>query len=605
MRESNITNTMYRYEALIQAIGFFTQRFSLQQLSEYSFDFTNEILVLNASALFMLEDNEYKLKNQRLYKINNYTIKNNEKLQKIATLHGSVMLNNFNNYFEKKDIDHLNMAMVLPLIIDDLLIGFIVADGKAMGSFQEDDYIIAMSLMRLFNNSLENSKNFMDLKDKNKQLDEKIFNLFAINQSAKSLLAELGIDKLKKMAVDVFSEIACSKITSFGVVDDISGNLKILGYRNIDNFSTCLTEFHIKPSVVLDHNKIVLNIEKDMEIVKEIFVNWEEFHSLGAQYIVLLVRDKLIGLVTLGEPINQTHYHPSMFELIESLASFTYIALKNAMLFEEIQQQKQIIEAKFHILTKLNGLINNINQCISIEELCDVTLKTLNISFGIQKAFIAFKEENQYKILHSIDGIGVGLCFQLNNKWDETFDGDSVYDFAAEGMYDYLDEALCRSFHDATGIVIAPIKTCDFSFEDNTSPAAYLIILKTYSNLQPEEILLIDTIAKNISPIIYHMNALEEYKQDYVPNYKRLFHQSLCKKLEDKNKYHVDFNVYYSMIRKNPLDEVDVSIYEAYEHYLIENYLFIISYDDLDLKDFRKTPPIEEIEDILKYDFIE
>ncbi len=40
----------------------------------------------------------------------------------------------------------------------------------------------------MFNNSLENSKIFADLKEKNKVLDEKIFNLFAINQSKKAFI---------------------------------------------------------------------------------------------------------------------------------------------------------------------------------------------------------------------------------------------------------------------------------------------------------------------------------------------------------------------------------------------------------------------------------
>ncbi|SNS80116.1 GAF domain-containing protein [Anaerovirgula multivorans] len=604
MNGLHITNRMYRYDALIKAIDFFTQRFSPQQLSEYSFDFANEILTLNASALFVIQGNEFKLKNKRLYTFSDYSIKNTKKLQKIATLHGSILLNHFDSYFDEGDIDYLNMNIVIPLIIDDLLFGFIIADGKVMGSFDEDDYTMAMALMRLFNNSLENSRNFLDLKGKNKQLDEKVFNLFAINQSAKSLLSELGLDRLKSMAVDVFSEIACSRITSFGMMDDISSTLKILAYRNVENFSTQLTEIEVDLSVELDSNKIVLDLNKDIETIKKLFINWEEFHPLGARYIVLLVRDKLLGLVTLSEPINQPHYDDSMFELIESLASFTYIALKNAMMFEEVRKQKEITEAKYNTLYKLNMLINNINECISIEELCDVTLKTLNISFDIQKAFIAFKEENQYKIMWSIEDIGVGETFKINEEWEDTFDGDTIYNFATESLHSYLNEDLCKLFNDSTGIVITPITLNKLDIEENVGPLAYLVILKTLDNLQQEEILLIDTVAKNISPIIYHMNILDECKQKYLPNNKSLFYESISRKVEDRNKYHVDFNVYYTMLKKHPFIEIDLSMYQDYEYYLIENYLFIISYDDLGLMDFKKLSSINTFEDILKHDFL-
>lgn len=603
MNDNHITNRMYRYDALIKAIDFFTQRFSPEQLSEYSFDFANEILTLHASALFIKEGNIFKLRNKRLYDFNDYSIKNNIKLQKIATLHGSIILNHFNVYFDEREIAYLKMGIVIPLIIDDLLFGFIIADGKVMGSFDEEDFTMAKALMRLFNNSLENSRNFLHLKEKNKQLDEKVFNLFAINQSAKSLLLELEIDRLKNMAVDVFGEIACSSITSFGMMDDINNTLKILGYRNVGNFSTFLTEIKVNQDINLDSNKIVLNFKKDVELIKKIFVNWEEFQLLGAKYIVLLVRDKLIGLVTLGDPINQTYYDDSTFELIESLASFTYIALKNAMMFEEISKQKEIIEAKYNTLHKLNMLINNINECISIEELCDITLKTLNISFGIQTAFIAFAEENHYKIMWSIDDIGLGETFEINEEWKNTFEGDTIYNFAAESIHNYLNEGLCSLLQNTTGIVISPIALNKLNIE-HSGPLAYLVILRTSNNLQQEEIILIDTVAKNISPIIHHMVMLEEQEKNYLPNNRKLFYESICSKIEDRNKYHIDFHVYYKILKKHPFLEPNLSIYQDYEHYLIENYLFVVSYEDLNLIDFEKMSNIDSFEDISMYDFI-
>lgn len=65
--ENDITSTIYRYEALLQAIDFFTQRFNLDYLSEFAFEFTNEILTLNSSALFLREGNDYILKKKRYY----------------------------------------------------------------------------------------------------------------------------------------------------------------------------------------------------------------------------------------------------------------------------------------------------------------------------------------------------------------------------------------------------------------------------------------------------------------------------------------------------------------------------------------------------------
>lgn len=599
-----VTNRMYRYDALIKAVDFFTQRFTPEQLSKYAFEFANEILTLKASALFIIDGDEFILKSKRLYNIQNYSIKNKTKIQKIATLHGSIILNRFENYFPIEVLDKFDMNLVIPLIIDDLLFGFIISDGKTVGDFNEDDYTMAVCLMRLFNNALENNRNFTDLKTKNKQLDQKIFNLFAINQSARSLLSELELDNLISMAVDIFSEMTSSKITSFGIVDKVSNKLRILGYRNIEDFSTHLADLEIRPQAEFSHRKVMLSLEEDIDLIKELFVNWEEFYSLGAQYVVLLVKDELLGLVTLAEPVNQEDYDIAIFELIESLASFTYIALENAILFEETQRQKQIIEAKYDVLTSFNQLVENINECISIEELCDITLKTLNISFDIEKAFIAFKEnEKQYRIKHSIDDIGVGEILNINEKWEESYDGDMIYNFAAENNQDYLEKDLLDLFYDSTGLVISPIITERFNLEGWESPFAYLLVLKTPNNLQEEEVLLIDTITKNISPTIYHMNVLEEHKQRYIPDKRQLFYESINKKIQEKDKFNVNINIYYRLVETHPFADVDLSMYEKYEHYLIDNYLFIICYDDLDLLNFKKIPSINSLKDVLDYNF--
>ena len=598
-----VTNRMYRYDALIKAIDFFTQRFTLEQLSKYSFEFANEILTLNSSALFILQDGEFRLKNKRLYNLKEYRIENKEKIQKIASLHGSIILDNFGNFFEDEDIENLKMDLVIPLIIDGLLFGFIISDGKALGEFNDEDYTMAMALMRLFNNSLENSRNFRDLKIRNRELDQKIFNLFAVNQSAKSLLSELSLDNLITMAVDVFSELTTSKITSFGIVDEISQKLQILGYRNVDTFTTALTEFEINPNVIPSRDKIVLNLDKDIDRVKELFVNWKEFYSLNAQYIILLVRDRLLGLVTISEPLADKDYDATMFELIESLASCTFIALENALLFEETSRQKEIIEAKFQTLSNFNTLVNNINQCISIEELCDITLQTLNISFDIERAFIAFREGDCYRIKYSIDEIGLNQTLFINDKWQTTFDGDTIYNFLAQDNISYLGEEICKLFDDSTGMVISPIILDRLEIGERKKPFAYIVVLKTPDNLQEEEILLIDTIAKNITPVIYHMDLLDKYQKSYVPNSRQLFYDAIDKKLKARDKYNLDFNIYYKILNGGPFHHRNLTKYQAYEHYLIDNYLFIISYEDLSLEDFKTMASIDKLEDIKKYNF--
>lgn len=151
------TNSGYCYEALLKAIDFFTQRFNIDQICYYAFEFSNEILTLNGSALFTFEDGRYVLKNNRLYDAQTKYIDNTSSLSEIPILHGDIIVNDFEMFFDKKIIEEFNIKIAIPLIINETLYGFIISNGKILDDFNKDDLIIASTLTKLFKSSLENS----------------------------------------------------------------------------------------------------------------------------------------------------------------------------------------------------------------------------------------------------------------------------------------------------------------------------------------------------------------------------------------------------------------------------------------------------------------
>ncbi len=596
-------DTIYRYESLLQAIDFFTQRFTLEQLSLYAFKFSHELLNLKACALFIKNQDTFSLKITKSYEYSEYHIDDTEHLQNIATFHGNIIMNKFENFFKKEDLEKFNVKLVIPLIIDEFLYGFILSDGSIHGIFDEDDYILSYSFMRLVNNALENIKHFSDLQTKNKQLDQKIFNLFAINHSAKTLLSQIDLQKLYAMATDIFSEITCSKVTSFGIYDHISNKIQILGYRNVSDFSKYYTELHLHTNTYND--KIVLHFDSDLEIIKSIFVNWEEFVHLDTKYIVLLVKDNIVGLVTLSESVNDCIYDTSTFELIESLASFAYIALSNALLFQKINMQKESIERKFNALSKLNNLVKNINHCTTVNELCALTLKALHLSFGIQKGFIALKKDSTYSIEHSL-GISIhNQDFKINKNWENSFAGETIYDFSSHNLNQYFSPDMIYNFDSANCMILSPITLETSYLYDTSSPMGYLVILETKNSLQEEEILLIDTISKNISPVIHQMNLVANLKENYIEDSRKKFLKNLQNKIEDREKYLIPFHLYYKVIYKHPFQPLDLSAFYDFDCYIIDHYLFVLTYDDLNLNhlNLKELEPLNQIEDVLNFDY--
>ncbi|BCJ86288.1 GAF domain-containing protein [Effusibacillus dendaii] len=601
---SNIASKLFRYEALLNAIEVFTQKFSLDQICNFAFEFTNEVLTLHASMLFVKQGDDFVSVRQKLYPFENYRIENSERLERIATFHGKSIRNRFELFFAPKDIDYLTIRFVIPLIIHDTLYGFIISDGKILGELDDDDYDVANKLMSLVNHSLENSKQFADLQAKNQLLDQTNFNLFMINQSTKALLSEVTLDKLYANAIDVFSEVSRSAVTSLGIYDEWSDTIKIRGYRDVFSHSKQYAELQLHKQIDSGH-KIVLSMEHDQDIIQSIFVNWQQFAVLRAKYIVLIVKDRVIGFVTLSESVDHHDYDESYFQLIESLASATYIAVNNALLFDEISAQKKTLEQKYNTLNNLNKLVNTINHCDNQEEICYLTLRTLHLSFGIKKAFICFKKNGFYLIEHAIGAELHQERFVLSDPWQKTFDGDTVFEYTTASAHDFFNDAeLVESFGNTNCIVISPLLFHNPSAYPGQEPEGFLVILETKDILKEEEVLLIDTIAKNISPILRQIKLTDAVKERYVEDVSKKFLAILAEKIRNREQYQIEFYLYYRKIERNPFQAIDPNTYPGLETYFINPYLFVLTYEPLADPQFKEIPRIQTALDLLQYPFI-
>lgn len=600
------TNSGYCYEALLKAIDFFTQRFNIDQICYYAFEFSNEILTLNGSALFTFEDGKYILKNNRLYDTQTKYIDNTSSLSEIPILHGDIIIHDLDMFFDKKIIEEFKIKMVIPLIINETLYGFIISNGKILDDFNKDDLIIASTLTKLFKSSLENSQHLNELSQKNTQLDQKIFNLFAISQSAKSLLYEVDIDRLYSLATDVFSEITCSKITSFGILDNTTMSIKVLGYRDVLTYNSVCTEFYLNTCDYKDW-QIVFDYEKDLDKIKLVFKNWKDFKLLEAKYIILLVKDKILGVVTLSETINSKVYDSSTFELVEALASFTHIAITNALLVKELITSQKRVQNKYNTLSSLNKIIHNINTCINIDEISTLTLKALSVNFGIKRAFFAYRnKDNEYIISHTI---GVDINNQtlvLNKKWQKVLDGEMLVDYKKEASSVFFDSDILCKVESSNCVVIAPINASkanpDFSY-NKSQPLGFLIIVEAEDSLKEEDILLIDTITKDISPIIRQMDLYNRIRKQYIPDPKIEFKKIIKSKLDERDKYGLEFYLYYKMIIENPFGQEDLPSVDEKLYYKIGSFLFVISDDPIEEDTFYSVPYFASIEELEQFDF--
>lgn len=591
------SNNLQRQDALLQAIDFFTQKFSINQLSSYAFEFTNQILSLHSSALFIRTEKGFELVKVNNYDIDQYFIEDSSKLQRIATFYGNIMTTSFANYFEKKDIETFEPKLIIPLIIKDILYGFIISKGKLEEEISKEDLIMSKALMQLINNSLESSQNLMELQHTNNQLDQKIFNLFSINHSSRILLSELDLNKLYALATDIFSELTSSRITSFGLYDEIKDKIVLRGYKDVFSANKLQLDFELLNNLYKGY-KVVFHYTEDKELLQRIFKNYDDFKHLDSEYIILIVKERVLGFVTISKPVNDRAYDQALFELIESLAASTYISFKNAIYFNEIDRQRRSTQQKLHTLTNLNTLIRNINSCATIDELCDISIKTLHYSFGIKKAFIALKDKDTYVVKNHAGFELHSNILETNNKWED-INSNSFVSYLSCNANEYLPKQLLEDIGETNCLVINPIGNSNTDFTEELGPLGYIVVLQTQQNLKEEEVLLIETMSNSIAPVVNHLQELKKIKKEYAINQREAFINSISTKLANRDEFAIDFYLYYKKIVQIVFEQIDLSCYSEYEYYYFDNMLMIISYDSLDESRFDGSIEVANLEDAM------
>jgi len=343
-REDHSVTDLYRYNVLMEAIDFFSNRLSFEQIVSSAFEFVNELLTVSKSVMYILNGKDYAPAEKKGLEDEPARVACTAKLESFAVFCGAVLNDRakMEEYFSHDFLEACKVQIMIPLIAETTLQGFILLVEKSGGPFAADDTVICDTLMHIFTSALENHNRLVKLQQANNELDEKIFNLFAINESSKILLAEHDMEVLYGLALDVFSELTQSSHTSFFLFDEGAEKYMLKAYKDIYHLkagkeTVCLTLNRDNP---INPGKMLIDTgnPSDVEYFNSLFMEGVEALSFSQLlYIVLLLKgSEVLGLVTLGATVSGSPYKSGIFELVESLASYTYIAISNAILLDRL-----------------------------------------------------------------------------------------------------------------------------------------------------------------------------------------------------------------------------------------------------------------------------
>ncbi len=594
-QSESVTAKLYRYMGLIQTIGLFSQRLTHEQCLDIAFDSVNELVTIAHALLYEVAGEPTVLRLRKVKGIQDApeTLPMTESMKSLPLVGTGILIRQkaIRAVLGDDLCDQLQIRALVPFVDDDTLKGVILLGDKASGAFESDDAIILEALMRLADGSMENNRRYGELARINREMDTKVFDLFAINQATRLLLGETSLDSLAHLSVDVFAEITRSGRTSFFLFREQTGRQEMLAYLNtLDTADLPVCSLVYEGAILPDPCSHVLDLrsEDGQALFARLFPGEAPpATTLGACYLVLLERHgRVVGFVTLGERIGGEPYTADQFEVIESLAAAILIAVDNARLIEALGSQKRALRDRLERLLSLSTLIKNINSSGNMETLLELTGRTLETSFEVRKGMILLFDE-ETTTLHvsrtiGFDGSGI---LKVAGAWEPVLSGTVICEAGTKRLRDFFPESLLPTEDGVEGILIEPIYHTDI----RKLLLGVIVVLKfsETSVREPENLLTMEAISNHLSLMIIALTSLNRQRRFRMPLHVEEFKRELRRRVDEAKERGDSFDLLQVsdergyIFRENNLAR---KLEEHYEHVypVAHNHVFVLPDEDGD-----------------------
>ena len=237
-----------------------------------------------------------------------------------------------------------------------------------------------------------------ELEEKNIGLTQAVDRLQALYNRGLAVNATMDLDKLLNLLSQKSMETMKAQIGYILMLNEKSGNLVVGGGAGISDEFDRQLEIPLKPGGVsywvMNNNepKLVENIDKAREFSK--------MSRLG--FIRESDKEKVIGTITIANPIDGTEFNNSDLELLSTIAAQASIAIRNARLYEEQE----------------TTYLNTVQALVSAIEASDaytrghserVTRFSVSLAKKMGIEGDALKQLEQAAILHDIGKIGIDV----------------------------------------------------------------------------------------------------------------------------------------------------------------------------------------------------
>ena len=554
--EIKMSEQEYAFESdqILEAIDFFTQVLHPEQLETYGYEYVHDALKFQSSQLWMKNGEMMCWKASRgiapIYEQFIVT----QQVARLATKVGVVLTSGLEVYLPEYLMTTYQPNFMMPLIVADELIGLIISN-----SWHTQNLLYAETLKKLINNAfytgiqIEKNTKFRQL------MDRKLYNQMLMHRLMALTLTELDLEQLIKSCVEGIRELTASVKTGFCLYDERMDKMTLRHFEDLRTFKQTYFEVAYNQEVV--SNRLTFSVKDDKELLADMFGSIEPFERIGALYVTLLKKTEVIGFVTMGETITGNPFDVTLFETIESILTAICSAIDNANHLQMLEKQKKQIDQAKSALEHLTQSIKTVTSATDLEELSQLVLQSLEIFAGIDEAYIAYRDEDgMYTIAEGSTEHLRGQRFSLNEQAVNMLSRGVLIDHGMGSLSAYLDSEIPEA--DQLKTCIAPIDVVHFE-EVQKGPCAVILAMSFKTQFLHFELNYLEAMASSIAPIIRQMRTVEALNEERCKTGTELFLEKLEEYENQRQKFWMDYKVYYKPWTGKIFHERETSLVEA------------------------------------------
>jgi GAF domain-containing protein len=244
-------------------------------------------------------------------------------------------------------------ATFVPMIVGDIVRGSVsLQNVDTENAFTESDMRLLTTLTNSMSVALENARLFDETSHLLAEAKQRASELSTVNSISRALASQLNPDELIQLVGDQLKDLFKANIVYLALLEKKTQMIHFPYQFGDDNLPMKLGE-GLTSRIIVSGEPLLIN--KDVqEIRAKLGVQTMGVPAASYLGVPIPVGDEIIGVLSVQSTEQENKFNENDLRLLSTIASSVGVALRNAQLFEEVQQSKMEAEAASKAAEKAN-----------------------------------------------------------------------------------------------------------------------------------------------------------------------------------------------------------------------------------------------------------